>query len=145
MSKKKRSVTIINEELEEIKTRWLRKEISINELTHLILQYKNRSMSDIGKAEELQIIKNKLLLDSNVEASTDKLCTISLAFIPIMISYIALFTSLIKQNNYEKYIWLVIVILLTIGLALIVFPVLKKHSGKYSREKTFYQIVIDIL
>lgn len=140
----KKSVYLISKELEDIKGKWLKKQISIDELTHELIKYNNMKTGLQSKKEVLCVIRNKLLLDANVEASHEKITNISLAFVPIMISYIAFFVSIFDQDKLSTSVYAGIVILLTIGLGCIVFPVMIKHNGKYCREKTFYQVVLEI-
>lgn len=143
--KRSKNVSLLTKELEKIKGRWLKKEIAIDELTHEIIKF-NKSEIDLTiKKEVLNIINIKLILDANVEASHEKITNISLAFIPIMISYIAFFVSIFKMDKFATTIYAGVVILLTIGLVIIIFPALSKHSGKYCREKTFYQIVLEVM
>lgn len=140
----KRSVYLISKELEDIKEKWLKKEISIEQLTHELIKYNNMETDLQSKKEVICVIGNKLLLDANVETSHEKITNISLAFVPIMISYIAFFVSIFEQDKLSTSMYAGIVILLTIGLGCIVFPAMNKHKGKYCREKTFYQVVIEI-
>ena len=143
--KGRKNVRVLNNELEEIKERWLKKEITLDELTHELISY-NKSDKDLAsKKEVLNLINNKLILDTNVEASHEKLINISLAFIPIMISYIAFFMSIFEMDKLLTAGYSVAVLLLTTGLTIIIAPVFKKHSGKYCREKSFYQIALGVM
>lgn len=141
--KNKKNICLVNQELEEIKGRWLKKEISLDQLTHELIKYNKIKIGLQSKKEVISVIKNKILFDANVKSSHEKITRIALAFVPIMISYIAFSLSIFEQDILATTMYAGIVILLTIGLCCIVFPVLNKHTGKYCREKTFYQIVLE--
>lgn len=106
-----KNVRLVNQELEEINKRWLNKEIAIDELTHELIKYNKQEADLQSKKEVLYIIRNKLLLDANVESSHEKISNISLAFGPIMISYTAFFMSIFELNK--------LVIIIFAGLVLL--------------------------
>ncbi len=143
--RKNKDALVLNEHLRAIETRWLKKEISLRELTYELIQYRNSVTFLHSKQEQLLMIKCLLLLDVNIEIRNERVSGIMLAFVPIMISYIAFFVSVYKLNNVSTQVWSLLVCTLTVGLFLVVFPVLKKHIGRYDKERAFYQIVLEIM
>lgn len=138
------SIEEMDEQINVLKERWLKKKISLFELTNKIegLLFELRKQEDYHKLKKH--IENIVILDQNIESSTSVIANTSMTFIPILFSINSVFW-ISKENNVVSIVFMVIMILMSIGLSCIVIPVLKKHSGNYAREKGFYEVLIRMM
>jgi hypothetical protein len=124
--------------IDNVKKKWLNKEIELIDLPGKLEHVISTFREDQNYVDFKNYIGNKIFLDENVEKSTEVITGIMSPFVSIIISIISLFISLYKfQPILIGYA--VVVIIIYIGFSCIVFPILKKHMGKYARIKSFYQ------
>lgn len=126
--------------IEELKQTWLKKKISLIELGEkaeaLVEELKREA--DYSKVKEY--VENIIILDKNVEKSKAMISNTTLAFVAVMLTINSLF---LAKNEIEilSYIYLGVTFLLMAGIIVIFCSAMKKHIGKYSREKSFYEIL----
>lgn len=131
-------------EIDKVKTKWLKKEIKLTNLTdeldHVICRFKQQQ----HYTGLVKYIENVVLLDGNVENSTSIIGNTCLSLVPILLSINASVLAL-NEDKAMAIVFALISIIFSIGLGFIAFSILKKHAGKYAREKSFYEILIKMM
>lgn len=136
---KQENIDDLIEKVNVLKQKWLNKEVSLFELGDDIrLLVENMKMKpDYWKIK--MYIENKLVLDKNISESENLITNVSLTFISILIATNSLFLNQIEGT--WTYMYMIVALLALIGIIILCCLVIKKHIGKYAREKSFYEIV----
>lgn len=139
---KQDNINDLIEKIEDLKQKWLNKEVSLLEVgdASLVLVNKLKEEPDYYKVKKY--IENKLLLDKNIVASETLITNTTLTFIPILITINSLFLKLNEGVTWVyNILYMGIALLILIGAGILCYSIIKKHIGKYAREKSFYEIV----
>ena len=126
--------------IEELKQNWLKKKISLIELGEKAEALVEELKRETDYSKVKKYVENILILDKNVENSKAIISNTTLAFVAVMLTINSLF---LAKNEIQilSYIYLGVTFLLMAGIIVIFCSAMKKHIGKYSREKTFYEIL----
>ena len=126
--------------IEELKQIWLKKKISLIELgekAEMLVEELKRE-TDYSKVKGY--VENIIILDQNAENSKAMISNTTLAFVAAMLTINSLF---LAKNEIEilSYIYLGVAFLFMVGIIVIFYSTMKKYTGKYAREKSFYEIL----
>ena len=126
--------------IEELKRTWLKKKISLIELGEKAEALVEELKREADYSKVKGYVENIIILDKNVEKSKAMISNTTLAFVAVMLTINSLF---LAKNEIEilSYIYLGVTFLLMAGIIVIFCSAMKKHIGKYSREKNFYEIL----
>ena len=126
--------------IEELKQNWLKKKISLIELGEKAEALVEELKREMDYSKMKGYVENIIILDKNVENSKAIISNTTLAFVAVMLTINSLF---LAKNEIQilSYIYLGVTFLLMAGIIVIFCSAMKKHIGKYSREKTFYEIL----
>lgn len=126
--------------IEELKQTWLKKKISLIELGEKAEALVEELKRETDYSKVKRYVENILILDKNVENSKAIISNTTLAFVAVMLTINSLF---LAKNEIQilSYIYLGVTFLLMAGIIVIFCSAMKKHIGKYSREKSFYEIL----
>lgn len=138
----------LTKELEAFGKEWARKgqRMSKDELlSHLYAKCESVNENPIAKARLVDWVMLTLKLDENVENSHSTIMNI----VTLVISVLSLIFSVLSEvANGTKMMMLGIGFLLisiVIAIIIMVFGLMKKHSGGYARERAYYEILLEHL
>lgn len=127
-------------EIEELKQRWINKEIPLAEVSYFIEKLLDEVKEESSYKKISEYIRSLIIIDNNVEKSEALIFNSSIAFVPIVLTINSL---ILVQNKNEKlsYLYLGLTIILQISIGFIYFTIVKKHIGTHARERSFYEIM----
>lgn len=126
--------------IEELKQTWLKKKISLIELGEKAEALVEELKRETDYSKVKGYVENIIILDQNVENSKAMISNTTLAFVAVMLTINSLF---LAKNEIEilSYIYFGVAFLFMVGIILVFCFTIKKHIGKYAREKSFYEIL----
>lgn len=141
------------EQLEEIKKKWLKKEIKLLDLPEKLEELASKFKMNPNYEHLKNYIDIKVLLDKNNENSYKLLATtiisLSTLIVSITSAILALITvQLLLDDIFMKQLYFIILLSVIFANLVISIGTFIKHAwgkGKYAREKTFYEMFLKIL
>ncbi|KAF5049248.1 hypothetical protein DSECCO2_441740 [anaerobic digester metagenome] len=131
-------------EVNKVKEKWLEKKIQLIDLTKEIEDVIRDFKQEQNYVHLKNYIENVILLDKNVKSSATVIANVMWVLVPIFLSVNA--SVLTLTDNKHMAIWFAVIsLVMSVGLVIVACSILRKNTGKYAREKSFYEILLKII